>query len=64
MLAQTMGHDVKLWQNGCWDTQMRTGEQYETKWEYMRDNPVRKGLADKADEWPYQGVVHDLQWVD
>ena len=55
---------VKLWQDGCWDTQMRTGAQYEEKWEYVRNNPVRKGLIANADDWLYQGVVHYLPWHD
>ena len=53
-----------LFQRNCWDTQMRTGAQYEEKWQYVRNNPVRKGLAANADDWPYQGVVHDLPWHD
>ena len=55
---------VKLWQDGCWDTQMRTGAQYEEKWQYVRNNPVRKGLVGDADYWAYQGAVHDLPWHD
>ena len=55
---------AKLWQDGCWDTQMRTGAQYEEKWQYVRNNPVRKGLVSMADDWQYQGVLHDLPWHD
>ena len=54
----------KLWQSGCWDTQMRTRYQYENKWLYVRNNPVRKGLAKSADDWLYQGVISALQWYD
>lgn len=54
----------RLWQSGCWDTQMRTRDQYENKWLYVRNNPVRKGLSESADDWLYQGVVSDLQWHD
>ena len=55
---------AKLWQDGCWDTQMRTGAQYEEKWQYIRNNPVRKGLVENADDWPYQGVMNELVWHD
>ena len=55
---------AKLWQDGCWDTQMRIGAQYEEKWQYIRNNPVRKGLVENADDWPYQGVVNELIWHD
>ena len=51
-----------LFQRECWDRQLRTGESYAQKWEYVRNNPVRKGLVAHADEWPYQGQVNVLEW--
>ena len=52
----------RLWQSGCWDTQIRTGSQYKETWEYVRNNPVRKGIVDNADNWPYQGRMNVLEW--
>ena len=52
-----------IWQNDCWDTQMRDAEQYRRKLEYVAGNPVRKGLVTSAEEWPYQGHVVDLPWI-
>ena len=49
-------HSLPLWQRDCWDTQLRCGESYAGKWEYVRSNPVRKGLAEDADSWPFQGA--------
>ena len=51
-----------LWQRDCWDRQLRTGESYTQKWEYVRNNPVRKGLVACADDWPYQGELNVLEW--
>ena len=51
-----------LFQRDCWDRQLRTGESYKQKWEYVRNNPVRKGLVANADEWPYQGELNVLAW--
>ncbi len=51
-----------LWQRDCWDRQLRTGESYAQKWEYVRNNPVRKGLIANADGWPYQGELNVLEW--
>ena len=51
-----------LFQRDCWDRQLRTGESYAQKWEYVRNNPVRKGLVAHADEWPYQGQMNVLDW--
>jgi putative transposase len=50
------------WQSDCWDTQMRTGEQYRAKWLYVRDNPVRAKLVETAEQWPFQGELHAIQW--
>jgi len=51
-----------LWQRDCWDRQLRTGESYAQKWEYVRNNPVRKGLVANADDWPYQGELNVFEW--
>ena len=51
-----------LFQRDCWDRQLRTGESYVQKWEYVRNNPVRKGLVVRADDWPFQGQVNVLEW--
>jgi len=56
--------DGDLWQQDCWDTQLRRGENYAAKWEYVRRNPVRAGLAQSADDWPYQGELNVLMWHD
>ncbi len=51
-----------LWQRECWDTQLRHQAHYSEKWSYVRNNPVRKGIVDLTDDWPYQGCVHELRW--
>ena len=51
-----------LWQKSFWDRQLRHGEHYGTKWQYVRENPVRAGLCACADEWPHQGELHELRW--
>jgi putative transposase len=51
-----------IWQKDCWDTQIRDVRRYEEKWDYVRHNPVRKGLVQNADHWPFQGVLSDLVW--
>jgi REP element-mobilizing transposase RayT len=50
------------WQDGFFDHLMRSEESYEEKWEYVRQNPVRKGLSATPEEWPYQGEVIQLDW--
>ncbi|HKI16645.1 MAG TPA: hypothetical protein VKA15_02140 [Isosphaeraceae bacterium] len=50
------------WQSNHWDTRLRSGESYEEKWWYVRNNPVRAGLVSNADTWPYQGELNVLPW--
>jgi len=48
---------VRLWQPGFFDHVLRSDEAYSEKWEYVRENPVRAGLVEAADDWPYQGEI-------
>jgi REP element-mobilizing transposase RayT len=50
------------WLTDHWDTRMRSHEQYEEKWNYVRHNPVRHGLVAHPDDWPYQGEIYRLDW--
>ncbi|HEY8748815.1 MAG TPA: hypothetical protein VIM11_12620 [Tepidisphaeraceae bacterium] len=50
------------WQTDHWDRTLRDGESYQEKWNYVRENPVRLGLASVADDWPYQGELNYLPW--
>jgi hypothetical protein len=50
------------WQSLKWDTRLRRSENYQEKWSYVRENPVRKGLIAKADDWPYHGMLNVLPW--
>jgi putative transposase len=51
-----------IWQRDHWDRQLRSGESYGEKWEYVRNNPVRHGYVSNADDWPYQGELNELRW--
>lgn len=48
------------WQKGFFDHVLRSEESYEQKWLYVRDNPMRAGLVEKATDWPYQGEIFPL----
>ena len=45
------------WQKGFFDRVLRSHESYEQKWFYVRDNPVRAGLVQSAEDWPYAGEI-------
>ena len=51
-----------VWQRAAWDRQLRRGDSYAAKWEYVRNNPVRHNLVPRPDDWPYQGEVNELIW--
>ncbi len=42
------------WQPGCFDRLLRRDESAQDKWLYMRENPVREGLVDRWQDWPYR----------
>jgi putative transposase len=47
-----------LWQPRFFDRALRTVREYNEKVEYIHLNPVRAGLARRAEEWPWSSV-HD-----
>jgi len=42
------------WQAGCFDRLLRTNESLHNKWLYIRENPVRAGLVQRWEDWPYR----------
>ena len=38
-----------IWQRGFFDHLLRNSESYAQKWDYVRENPVRAGLVDRAE---------------
>ena len=49
------------WQPSYWDTRMRSAEQYSAKWSYVLNNPVRRRLVSRSDEWAFQGEIYRLR---
>ena len=41
------------WQDGVFDRLLRRDEFAESKWFYIRENPVRAGLVERRQDWPY-----------
>lgn len=50
------------WLTDHWDVRVRTETMYVEKWDYMLQNPMRAGLVKKPEDWPWQGVIHELSW--
>jgi REP element-mobilizing transposase RayT len=49
------------WQKDFFDHVMRSEESYSEKWLYVAENPVRKNLAARVENWPFQGEIHPLE---
>ena len=54
------GHADWRWQSRGWHHRLRSDESYAQKAAYMRNNPVAAGLVSRPEDWPWQGVIHDL----
>jgi putative transposase len=51
-----------IWQRDFWDRQLRRDENYDSKWQYICENPVRAGLVASSTDWPFQGELNVLHW--
>jgi putative transposase len=49
------------WQSGFFDHLIRHGESYSAKWEYVYQNPVRAGLVQQPESWPFQGEIELIE---
>ena len=43
------------WQRDFFDHRVRGWESAVEKGDYIRNNPVRAGLVERSEDWPYQG---------
>ena len=57
-LARATHLTPPLWKPRFFDHLLRSEESRSEKWDYVRNNPVRAGLAANPDDWPYQGHIH------
>ena len=56
--------EIPIWQAEYWDRQLRRGESYDQKWDYVENNPVRHGYVRRPEDWPYRGELNVLEWHD
>jgi REP element-mobilizing transposase RayT len=56
--------EIPIWQTEYWDRQLRRGESYDDKWNYVENNPARHGYVTAAGDWPCRGALNILQWHD
>ena len=56
-LSKAISASPPHWQKGFSDHLVRHSESYGEKWEYVRQNPVRAGLVEDSEDWPWQGEI-------
>jgi putative transposase len=47
-----------LWQEGCYERVIRSDEATHVVIRYVLENPVRAGLAEKAEDYPFSGAMY------
>jgi putative transposase len=62
-LAGTLAPPQWKFQSCGWHHRLRDGENYSEKWIYVQENPVRKKLCERIEDWPFKGKVFDLMWT-
>ena len=57
-------HQNQNWkfQSRGWHHRLRDGQNYSDKWRYVQENPIRKNLVKRIEDWPYKGMVHQIVW--
>jgi len=48
--------DTKIWQDRFDDLHLRSEEQFRIKLNYIHNNPVKAGLVEIAEDWPYSSA--------
>lgn len=49
------------WQDGYFDHRIRNAKELDSKWAYIRQNPVVKELCEKAEDWPWVVELEEMR---
>ena len=61
-LSRTTHRIHGRWQRGAFHHRLRSLDEYREKWIYMMENPVRRDLVERWQDWPWRGKIHDVTW--
>ena len=56
VIHKQRGHNMKVWQPGFHEGTIRDSQDYLTKMSYIHMNPVRAGLAERPEQWPFSSA--------
>lgn len=51
------GWSGRVWQRDFWEHSIRNAPDFRQKMNYIHMNPVRAGLVEKAEDWPYSSAA-------
>ena len=61
-----LGKSGQVWQEGYYDRAIRRDEDIREIFDYIHNNPVRRGLVRYAEEWPHsslnRGYFEKIRW--
>ena len=52
------------WQRDYFDHRIRSQQDHQSTWSYIRENPVRAGLVKTYDQWPHVWLPTGIGWPD
>jgi putative transposase len=50
------------WQRDYFDHRIRSDQDHQSTWYYIRENPVRAGLVESYDQWPHVWLPSGKGW--
>jgi putative transposase len=63
MFARKHKRSEWKFQSRGWHHRLRNGESYSAKWLYVQENPIRRNLCKRIEDWHFKGKVFDLIWT-
>jgi REP element-mobilizing transposase RayT len=55
-INRALSRSGKVWQEGYYERAIRNSENVQAVFDYIHQNPVRKGLVGRAEDWPYSSL--------
>ena len=53
-----------FWQRDYFDHRIRSEQDHQSTWFYIRENPVRAGLVETYDQWPHVWLPTGIGWPE
>ncbi|MCP3971861.1 MAG: transposase [Rhodobacteraceae bacterium] len=58
--SHKMRREKGIWQRRFWEHHIRNNAELEATISYCRENPVKHGLVEQAQDWPFSSIHRDL----